>query len=148
MFTGSKICPFGITIRPLNPTRGVSYLDRSSFFKPSPLNKSRYIISSPFPWSTNTLFTTKPFIQAVTTNASSCGWVISRSSSLKAMDSRVYFSLFSEGCASRPSSTETTVSISFLRATKVPTEAAWMTSITPKRGGREFPLGQAPYPVS
>ena len=40
IFTGSEICPSGTTIRPSNPTKGVSYLDKSSFFRPSPLNRS------------------------------------------------------------------------------------------------------------
>ena len=98
IFTGSEICPSGITIRPSNPIRGISYLERSSFFKPSPLNRSRYITLATLPWSINTLFTMKSFIRAVTTKASSCGWIVpSRSSSLKAMGSWVYFSFFSEG---------------------------------------------------
>ena len=73
IFTGSEICPSEITIRPSNPTKGVSYLERSSILHPSPLNKSGYITSAPLPWSINTLFAIKPFIWAVTTKALSCG---------------------------------------------------------------------------
>jgi len=41
VFMGNKICLSGITILPSNPTRGVSYLERSFAFNPNPLNRSR-----------------------------------------------------------------------------------------------------------
>ena len=73
IFTRREICPLGATTLPSNPTNSVSYFNRSQFFNLSPLNRFGYIISAPLPWSTITLLTKKPLIQAVITNAPSCG---------------------------------------------------------------------------
>ena len=72
-----------MTVLPLNPTRGESYLLRSLGFKFSPWYRFGYIISPPFPWSTNTLFTSYPLMQRVTTRASSRGWKVPILSSLE-----------------------------------------------------------------
>ena len=146
---GSEIYSSGITIRPSNPTRGRSYLERSSFFKPSPLNRSGYMTSAPLPWSINTFFTIKPFIWALTTKASLCGWIVpSRLSSLKAMSSWVGFNFFSEGYSFGQLSTGTTANTPLLLVTRVTLEIAWMTSITPNEGGRGFLQGRVPCSAS
>ena len=65
MLTRREIWPWGITTLPLKETNRELYLARSWFFNPSPLNRSRYIISAPLPWSIITLFTKNPFIRAL-----------------------------------------------------------------------------------
>ena len=46
---GREICPSRTTILPLNPTRGVLYLDKFSAFNPNPLYRSRYITMTLLP---------------------------------------------------------------------------------------------------
>lgn len=74
--TGSLIIPLGVTILPLNPTNGESYLLKSSGFKFNLLYKSGYMISALLPSSTNNLFTPYLPIWKVTTRASSWGWKV------------------------------------------------------------------------
>ena len=100
MLMGREIWPWGITTLPSKETNGESYLARSWFFNPSPLNRFGYITSAPLPWFTITLFTKNPLIRAAITNASSYGWIFpSKSSSSKSMGSNRLFILFVGGCS-------------------------------------------------
>ena len=77
----------------------------------------------------------------MTTKASSRGWIVpSKSSSLKVMGSRANFNLFSDDYMLEWPFTGTTVNAPFLLISVRLPGVAWMTSITPGRGGRGFPF--------
>lgn len=147
--TGKEIYPSGITILPSNPTKGVSYLDKFSVFNPNPLYRLGYIISTPFPWSTNILFITKPPILVVTMRESLCDWVVhSKSSFMNSIGLRFNLGFFSSRVSPSGFSTETTLKIPLRWLKFVPIEAACITSITPNGGGSVFPWVLDAYPVA
>ena len=98
-------------------------------------------MSAPLPWSIITLFTKKLLIYAVTTNVSSCSWIVPfRSCSSKEIASQPTFILFLGGCFSMQVSLGTTANTPLL-VIITPLEAAWMTLIIPNGGrGRVFSL--------
>ena len=65
-----------MTAFPSKLTRGESYTVKSSGLKFSSLYRSGYIISTPLPWLTITLFTSYPLILSVTTKASLWGCMV------------------------------------------------------------------------
>lgn len=144
----SLIWPTNITIFPSKPTKGVSYLVRSSSFSPSPLYKLGYMISALLLWLIISLFMTNPQIQRVTTNASSCGYIVpSRSSSSKALFSLPILAFFSSwlACSNSCYSVMLITPLHWRIATLV-FKVACMTLIISRGGGITFPWLPNAYP--
>ena len=74
--TGNLIYPLRTTILPSKLTKGELQVVKFSVFKPSPLQRSRYIILAALPQSIITLFTLYPQILRVTTKSLSCGCMV------------------------------------------------------------------------
>ena len=146
---GKETCHSRITPFPSNPTNGVSYLVKFSVFNPNCLYKSGYITSAPLPRYTNTLFTTKLPILAVTTRVSSCSQVVSsKSSSPNSIGPRFNLSFFLGRVSPSESSTETILKIPLHQLKFVPIEVACITSITPNGSGSMFPSVLEAYPIA
>ena len=141
VWTSSLIIPLGIIVFPSNPTKGTSYLLRSSNLSPKPLNKSGYMIATSLPWSIVTLLTSNPTIRKVIASASLCGWMIP--SLLASKNPRIgwsyILSFLSGPSSSSPTDCEDIVTTSLTELESF-LEAAKMTFIVPREDQGTPPL--------
>ena len=113
---------------------------KSSGFRFSLLYKSGYIISTPLPWSTDTLFTSYPHILNVTTRASSCGCMVPTLSSFEKLSASRTSTLALLGSRLKSLAGGRVIDITLEGCKPVLLGATKMTLIVPKGGLEEaFP---------
>ena len=138
--TSNLIWPLRMKKFPSKLTKGESYAVRTPGFKFKPLYKFGYIISTPWPWSTITLFTLYPHIRKVTTKASSCGWMIPILSSFKKLSASRISTLALFGSELESSTSCRAIDITLEGWEPILPGAAKMTLIVPNGGLKEaFP---------